>query len=354
MCHIYKNLLLLLSLLSSVSHTYAMQPSNRYQVRTVAFYNVENLFDCTDDLTTRDDDRTPNGKDQWTEPRYHLKLEHIAHVLSQIGTSITGSTPDLIGLCEIENRAVLNDLIKKDKLLYANYGIIHLDSPDERGIDVALLYKKSAFIPSDFKSHRLLIFNAEGYRDFTRDQLVVTGFLDGEKLSLIINHWPSRSGGVTKSSILRIAAAQLNKRIIDSLMQWDSTAKIISMGDLNDNPRDPSLKKVLRTTFRAQTTDTFHLFNPMERLFKKGVGSLAYRDQWHLFDQILVNNNLTPSQTQGYRLWQAQVFAPKFLTTRKGRYKGYPFRTYAGGTYTGGYSDHFPVFAFLIREASTE
>ncbi len=354
MYHIYKNLLLLLSCLLPASLIYAMQPANHYQVRTVAFYNVENLFDCTDDVATRDDDRTPNGKDQWTEPRYQLKLEHIAQVLSQIGTSVTGSAPDFIGLCEIENRAVLKDLIKNDKLLPFDYGIIHLDSPDERGIDVALLYKKSVFIPSDFKSHRLLLFNAEGYRDFTRDQLVVTGFLDGEKISLIINHWPSRSGGVTKSSILRITAAQLNKKIIDSLMQWDSTAKIISMGDLNDNPKDPSLKRVLHTTLKPQSTDTFHLFNPMEHLFKKGVGSLAYRDQWHLFDQILVNNNLIPSQTQGYRLWKVRVFAPKFLITSKGRYKGYPFRTYAGGTYTGGYSDHFPVYAFLIREIPSD
>jgi len=321
-----------------------------YQIRTIAFYNVENLFDTIDDVATRDDRRTPLGKDRWTSVRYAHKIDNLAYVISQIGILNRKSAPDLLGLCEVENRAVLQDLVEHPKLAPFNYGIVHMNSPDERGIDVALLYKKHLFIPSDFKSHRLLLFNEDGYRDYTRDQLVVSGFLDGEVFSILINHWPSRSGGEERSNSLRVLAAQRNKHIIDSLLRVDPKTKVITMGDLNDNPIDHSLKKTLGSVRLPKMADSIRLYNPMERLYRKGVGSLAYRDQWHLFDQILLNHQLLQSQYENYTFWKAQVFAPAFLITQKGRYKGYPFRTYSGGAYTGGYSDHFPVYIYVLRE----
>jgi predicted extracellular nuclease len=310
---------------------------------------VENLFDVENDSLTFDDDRTPAGKDLWTEERYHHKIENIAKVISDIGQIQVQTSPDLIGLCEIENKTVLEDLVNHPSLQNMNYRIIHFDSPDERGIDVALIYKHSAFLPTSFQSRRLLLQNEAGERDYTRDQLVVGGLLDDEQIYCIVNHWPSRSGGEQRSKPNRLAAATLNKKIIDSILKQDYSAKIISMGDLNDDPVDDSLKKILKTQGKKRKLEENTLFNPMEKLYKKGVGSLAYRDKWNLFDQLFFTANFLDQKQEGYRFWKANVFTAPYLYTQKGKYKGYPYRTYAGGNYTGGYSDHFPVYLFLIK-----
>lgn len=326
------------------------QQKKNYRIRTIAFYNVENLFDTKNDSLTFDDDRTPDGKDHWTQNRYEQKLLHISKVLSEIGANVTKTSPDIIGLCEVENKQVVTDLLKQDLLQDKNYGIIHFDSPDERGIDVALLYKKAAFIPTSFASRRLLIFDDDEQRNYTRDQLVVGGLLDNEQLYFTVNHWPSRSGGTARSKPNRIAAAKLNKRIIDSLQYLNPLAKIISMGDLNDDPIDDSLKKILKTKGEKKNVETNDLYNPMEKLYKKGIGSLAYRDHWNLFDQIYFTENFINTKKKTYRFWKAGIFNAPYLSTQKGQYKGYPFRTYSGGSYTGGYSDHFPVYMYLIQE----
>jgi len=327
------------------------QEKRTYKVRTIAFYNVENLFDIHNDSLTFDDDRTPEGKDQWTALRYQQKINHTAKVISEIGSIITNNPPDIIGLCEVENRQVVEDLMASHFIKNTNYGLVHFDSPDERGIDVAFLYNKVVFNLNTIKSHRLLIYNNEGYRDYTRDQLVVGGLLDNEDFYFIVNHWPSRSGGEARSKPYRLAAATLNKRIIDSIRRIDIDAKIISMGDYNDDPTSDSFKKILRTQKNAKKLDTLGLFNPMEKLFKKGLGSLAYRDRWNLFDQFFFTNNLVNSNSEEFRFWKAGVYNPNYLVNTTGKYKGYPFRTYAGGSYLGGYSDHFPVFMYLIKDA---
>lgn len=322
-----------------------------YKIRTIAFYNVENLFDLKNDSLTYDDDRTPEGKDRWTLSRYQKKLDHVSKVLVKIGSAISKNSPDIIGLCEIENQQVVEDLVYHKNLQDKNYGILHFDSPDERGIDVALLYKKNAFIPTSFKSQRLLLQNEEGFRDYTRDQLVVGGLLDNEQIYFIVNHWPSRSGGEARSKPNRIEAAKLNKRIIDSIIKTDANAKIISMGDLNDDPTSDSLKKILKTKGDIGKLEEKDLYNPMEKLHRKGIGSLAYRDKWNLFDQFFMTSNLISTRKESFIFWKAGVFAPNFLLDPSGRYKGYPLRTYAGGTYVGGYSDHFPVYMYLIKPA---
>ncbi|MEE9362490.1 MAG: endonuclease/exonuclease/phosphatase family protein [Cellulophaga sp.] len=342
----FKFILVFTLLYSSYSNS---QNSKNYRIRTIAFYNVENLFDIENDSTTFDDDRTPLGKDNWTLERYVQKVANISTVLSQIGHDVTKSSPDIIGLCEIENKSVLEDIIQHPELVAKNYGIVHYDSPDERGIDVALLYKKTTFTPTSFKSHRLLLFNNEGFRDYTRDQLVVGGLLEEEEFYFIINHWPSRSGGEARSRPNRIAAAKLSKRIIDSLSLLNPIAKIISMGDFNDDPINDSLKKILKTVGEKENLADGTLFNPMHLLFKKGVGSLAYRDQWFLFDQVIFSKNLAQTKDSSFRYWKAGIFNPSYLITQEGKYKGYPFRTYSGGNYTAGYSDHFPVYVYLIK-----
>ncbi|MFX0556287.1 endonuclease/exonuclease/phosphatase family protein [Maribacter sp. CXY002] len=331
-----------------IYHSYT-QTTQEYQVRTIAFYNLENLFDTKNDSLIFDDDRTPEGKDAWTKERYHNKIEHLSNVISQIGTEKSKSSPDIIGVCEVENRQVLQDLINHPNLRDKNYGIIHFDSPDERGIDVALLYLKSAFIPVAFNSHRLLLFNDDGKRNYTRDQLIVKGLLDDEKLYFLINHWPSRSGGELRSRPFRLEAARLNKRIIDSVRRQDYGAKIIVMGDFNDDPIDPSFKKILGVKGKKKKLDSTDLYGPMEEMFKKGMGSLAYRDKWNIFDQMYMSANLVLNSKQTYRFWNANIFTPSYLIDQKGKYKGYPLRTYAGGNYVGGYSDHFPVYLYLIR-----
>ncbi len=334
-------------LISFICHS---QEKQAYKVRTVAFYNVENLFDTINNPLTFDDDRTPTGKDHWNTEKYNQKLTNLSKVLSEIGADITKNSPDIIGLCEVENKQVVVDLINHPNLKNKNYGIVHFDSPDERGIDVAFLYKKAVFTPTSFKSHRLLLSNSEGFRDYTRDQLVVGGFLDNEEFYFIVNHWPSRSGGETRSKPNRMAAAKLNKRIIDSILRLDYTSKIISMGDFNDDPKDDSLKKILHIKGEKKNLDSLTLFNPMERLYKKGVGSLAYRDKWNLFDQIFFSANLLNNDNDSFSFWKAGIFNPSYLSTSQGRYKGYPYRTYAGGSYSGGYSDHFPAYIYLIKK----
>ena len=340
------------SLLLLLSIGLFAQQKKTFKVRTVAFYNVENLFDMVNDTLIYDDDHTPDGSYLWSEIRYNKKIENITKVLSEIGHETTKSSPDIIGLCEVENKSVVQDLINHPNLERKGYGIVHYDSPDDRGIDVALLYKESAFIPSSSKSHRLLLFDEDGKRDYTRDQLVVSGFLDEEDFHFIVNHWPSRRGGESKSQPLRIKAAQLTKRIIDSLQFQNPEAKIIVMGDLNDDPNNANLKKILRTKGKPKKMDSLSLFNPMEKLFKKGAGTLAYRDKWNLFDQFVLTPNLINDRKETYTFWKAGIYNPKYLQNSSGQYKSYPFRTYVGTTYQGGYADHFPVYLYLIKEGN--
>ena len=343
---ISKHLFLIFFLVSNVAQS---QKEDRYSIRTIAFYNVENLFDTVNDTLYFDDEMTPEGNYNWTLNRYRLKITHIAEVISKIGQSITRTCPDIVGLCEVENLKVIKDLVNHPLLRPHGFNIIHYDSPDERGIDVALIYKDARFIPISFKSHRLLIFNDSDQRDYTRDQLVVGGLLEGEELYIIVNHWPSRSGGEARSRPYRKAAARLNRRIIDSVLRLNIDAKIISMGDLNDNPTDSSIKNTL-TSSEKENSKSIALFNPMESLYNIGDGSLAYRDQWSLFDQILISKNLINENSNSYTFWKAGVYHPSFLRIKTGNYKGYPFRTLVAGRYTGGYSDHFPVYAFLIKK----
>ncbi|WP_289037409.1 endonuclease/exonuclease/phosphatase family protein [uncultured Zobellia sp.] len=337
-------LLLLLFALGGYS-----QEDKLYKIRTVAFYNFENLFDTENDTLIFDDDRTPEGKDNWTLERYNKKVDHLSRVLSEIGLNTSKTSPDIIGICEVENRKVIEDVIHHPNLISRDYGIVHYDSPDERGIDVALLYKKSVFLPTSSASHRLLLINDDDERNYTRDQLIVGGLLDDEQFYFMVNHWPSRSGGEARSKPNRMAAAKLSKRIIDSVQRLDADAKIISMGDFNDDPTNDSFKKILKTKGKANKLDSLGLYNPMEKLYKKGIGSLAYRDKWNLFDQIFFTQNLLRPKERFYKFWKAKVFNAPYLITKKGQYKGYPKRTYAGGSYTGGYSDHFPVYIYLIK-----
>ena len=330
------------------------QEKKEYKIVTVAFYNLENLFDTEDDPLTFDDDRTPEGKDHWTEEIYRDKLRNMAFAISRIGTEKAKIPPVLLGVCEVENRKVLEDLVKEPILAGYDYGIIHYDSPDQRGIDVALLYQKEFFAPKNSASHELLIFDSfdPKKRIYTRDQLVVSGLLNGEEIHVLVNHWPSRSGGAAASSYRREKAAFLNKKIIDSLQRKDPYAKIITMGDFNDDPSDKSLRSILGAKPSKENLEIKDLYNPMAAFSKKGIGSSAYRDGWNLFDQIILSRPFLEKDYSSYQFYQAKIGNENHLITTSGQYKGYPFRSFGYGGYTGGYSDHFPVYIYLIKEST--
>lgn len=344
----YKHILLLLVFTTTI----ALGQKKDYKVATIAFYNVENLFDYERDMSIDDSDWTPEGRNNWTQEYYEDKLLKLSRVISEIGTDVAGAPPAVIGLAEVENRRVLEDLVNQPALKKYNYGIVHYDSPDKRGIDVALLYRKNIFQVTGHESHELLIYDPADAtrRIYTRDQLLVSGMLDGEKMSFIVNHWPSRSGGEKRSRPGRESAAALNVKIIDSLFNEDPYAKVITMGDLNDDPTNTSVKKVLKAKASRENLNMKELYNPMEDMHKRGLGTLAYRDGWNLFDQMIMTTELAKKgDYASYRLHKAAIYNPAYLQTPRGQYKGYPFRMFANG-YTGGYSDHFPVYLILIKE----
>jgi hypothetical protein len=322
-----------------------------FKAGIVAFYNLENLFDTINTEGVDDEDFTPAGLNRWTSERYIIKINKLAEAISRIGEDdgIKGG-PAVLGVSEIENRSVLQDLISHPLLKASNYQIVHYDSPDLRGVDVALLYQPRFFRVTSSASPELVIFDENKVRVYTRDQLVVTGLFDGEKVSFIVNHWPSRSSGESVTKPRRNEAATLTRHLTDSLLSIDKDAKIVIMGDLNDDPVNESLRKYLKASDDPDKLKDGELFNCMYPLFKKGIGSLYYRDGMNLFDQIIVSRGLLGKEYASYRFYTARVFNKPFLVQQDGQYKDYPLRTYVGTTFQGGYSDHFPVYILMVRE----
>jgi len=340
---------------STSTHTAVHQPVEKqqsYEIRTIAFYNLENLFDTIND-PDKLDERSPIMEMKANRGKaYRNKVKNMAKVLVQIGAKEAKAPPALIGVSEIENRKVLEDLLETEYFKNLPYGIIHYDSQDPRGIDVALLYNKRYFKPIRSHSENLRLFDA-GNRVYTRDQLLVSGLLDGQMIHIIVNHWPSRRGGEKKSRPLRMAAAKYNLKMIDSLQKIYINPLIISMGDLNDDPINASLKQILHATGVKSEVKPGGLYNPMEDMFRRGLNTLGYRDNINLFDQILLTSPALPKSKEDYKTWKfykAGIYNPKYLITPSGKYKGYPYRSFSGGSFTGGYSDHFPVYVYLIRE----
>jgi endonuclease/exonuclease/phosphatase family metal-dependent hydrolase len=275
----------------------------------------------------------------------------MARVVAEIGSDMSKNAPAILGVGEVENRQVLVDLVNQPQLLSKDYGIVHYDSPDTRGIDVALLYQKAIFRPITTSVHELRIIDDLSKRRVrTRDQLLVSGMLEEDLLHIIVNHWPSRRGGEARSRPRRIAAAKLSKRLIDSLQSKDPYAKVILMGDFNDNPDNASIKTVLKAGLERDTVGFKGLYNPYEKMYKQGFGTTGYRDVWSLFDQILLTKPLLERDFSSYRFYKAGIFNKLYLTQQSGRYKAYPFRSFAEGRFTDGFSDHFPVYIYLIKQ----
>jgi endonuclease/exonuclease/phosphatase family metal-dependent hydrolase len=327
--------------------------AKKFQIRTIAFYNLENLFDTIND-PQKLDERSPimDIKPKNRAKAYWAKIENMAKVVSEIGLEKSKTSPAIIGVAEVENRSVLEDLIANDHLKGKNYGIIHYESPDVRGIDVALLYQKRYFKPINHKSYELVLYKDNGDRKHTRGQLLVTGMLDDEMIHIIVNHWPSRSGGEQRSRAGREKAAALNVKIINELKEQYPNPKVIIMGDLNDDPTNTSVRKIIGAKSKKSNLKEGDIYNPMADMHRRGINTLAYRDNLNLFDQIMLSSPLVTDKKDysTYKLYKANVFSKKYLTNKKGRYKGYPFRSWSGNRFTGGYSDHFPVYVYMLKE----
>lgn len=309
---------------------------------TIAFYNLENLFDTVDDPETLDDDFTPEGRKKWNEKRYSKKLKKLSAAIVKIGVDETAKPPSIVGIAEVENYQVVNDLVSTKSLKDHHYGIVHYDSPDERGIEVALLYRKDDFHVLSSESYPVMLYDEEGRRDYTRDILLVKGELRGTLIYCLVNHWPSRRAGTEETQDKRIKAATRAQEVITDILTKDSEANIVIMGDFNDNPNNTSVKQHLVTR---------DFYNPYESLFDKGRGTATRDKEWYLFDQIIFSKNFF-NENKNLVFREANIFNEYFLKSWKGKRKGSPFRTYIGKWHQGGYSDHFPVYITLEKRST--
>jgi len=355
-----KSLLTIISF-SLITSIFAQAPqldkNKQYEVAGIGFYNLENLFDTLVDPDTNkilQEDFTPFGKKNFNSERYFKKLDKLSEVISKLGTKYIPDGLAILGVSEIENKAVLEDLAATKILKSRNYQVVHHESPDARGIDVGLMYN-----PKYFKVLNSKAFHLDSYKDGdstktfrTRDQILVTGLLNGERIHVIVAHWPSRRGGEKRSAPRRIAAGELAKSITDSILSAEPSAKIVFMGDLNDDPVDVSVKETLNTVNKIKKVKEGTLYNPMETFYKNGIGTLAWRGAWNLFDQLIVSPDLVSKTNNfdSFRFYKAVVYNKEFLKNSTGSYKGYPHRTYVGPNFINGYSDHFPVFMLLVKE----
>lgn len=315
----------------------------------VAFWNVENLYDTINDPAVNDEEFLPGAKNAWTSQRYQTKLTNTAHVILQMNK---GVGPDILGMAEVENRRVLEDLTTTTAMKKQKYGIVHYDSPDQRGIDVALIYKTKSF--TVLSSTHVPVPLPKGEKDSvaprpTRDILVVRGVLNKkDTICILVNHWPSRLGGKELSDPKRMAAAATVRSIVDSLYRLYPSAEIISVGDYNDEPADKSMNSLYNNALANRPYGAFApiFSNLMDSIKASGDGTHYYKKEKSCLDQILVTPNLQEKRT--YYVTSAAIFKPEWIFAEV--YKGdglSPKRTWAGSRYIGGYSDHLPVYVIL-------
>ncbi len=330
---------------------FSVAQEKKYNVAVVAFYNLENLFDTINDPDKNDEDFTPTGAYGYTPQVYKDKLGKLERVLSELGTE---SSPDgfaFCGVAEVENRKVLEDLVAQPLLKERHLKIVHYSSPDERGIDVGLLYNPKYFKVKHSESLFVKLESNSSKPYYTRDVLWVSGDFLGEMVHVFVNHWPSRRGGEEASAPARAAAAAVSKHIIDSLMAIDPNTKVVLMGDLNDDPVSPSVTQVIGAVGKAKEVNAGGMFNPWVDFYKKGIGTLAYNDSWNIFDQIIISSGWLSNTQPGFFYKDAHIFNKQYMVTKTGKYKGYPMRTFDGNIYIGGYSDHFPTYCVMLKEA---
>lgn len=379
-------LLFFVSALVTVCFTLKAQQQPQYISAVAGFYNLENLYDTVNNTSINDEEFLPNSEKKYNTERYRAKLNNMAKVIAGIGTDANPDGLALLGVVEIENDTVLMDLITTEALFKRGYKFVEYPSSDARGIDVGLIYSPKYFTVKESFAHHVEL--PDHY--VTRDILIVKGDLVGEDVYVVINHWPSRrgsSGSVYREDELyfrtrqwesqqsvqvsnnarvannaqfsgedlsrpnRVAAAKTCKLIVDSLQQANPGAKIIIMGDLNDNPTDISVTDALNAKADIEKVSTGGIYNPFTNYLSKGFGTLAFNGKWNLFDQVMFTQPwLDKKQTNGWFLYSAHIYYRDFLIEHGGDYKGYPKRSWAGNTWNDGYSDHLPVYTVLVRQ----
>ncbi len=353
---------LLTFLLTSLLILPACGKSGSGRSYVIGFYNLENLFDTYDDPAKNDQEFLPDGKNEWTEAKYSKKLHNMARVIRAMKTD-NGRWHTILGVSEIENRLVLEDLVVEPAIIEANYQIVHYDGPDRRGVDVALLYKPEEFtilesqsIPFSFEGTKVAITLDQAEQDYfrTRDILMVRGLIEGEMFAFYVTHLPSRIGG--KGSDLRSLGAEIIYNDAMLKMKEHPGIKIVVMGDMNDDPFNESMEVWLHGRENLEEVGEEDFYNPFYSMLNDGYGSLCYQGVWSIFDQILVNYNMAkaPEGTLHLRRivqdkYHGRVFKKPFMTTQKGQYKDYPFRTFSNGAFINGFSDHYPTYIVISK-----
>ncbi|TPE46169.1 endonuclease/exonuclease/phosphatase family protein [Pontibacter mangrovi] len=345
MRHGIKTLFLFFTILTLTGCSRLPITSKNGKLYTIAFYNTEKLFDTQNDPETDDDAFTPDGEMQWTQERYDLKIKNIASVIAGIGDN---GGPAVIGLSEIENRQVLEDLISAAPLHRAGYSIVHQEMADRQGLDLALLYKPKLFKPTATQYIKV-DFGEKGFA--SRDILQVKGELRGQLVTIYVNHWPARSRRARQEdSRLRAAAATL-RREIDKQQKADPNVKIIVLGDFDAEPGDAVLEQTLKATGRPNPAFQEELFNTHYLSSVNGFGSYVYRGDFQMLDQIMVSKAMIdPQEGLEYVRGSAKIYDPITIKYTLGKFKEAPKSTYSGTVYLGGYSDHFPVFIQVRRK----
>lgn len=339
--------LIIFFLFVCIINTHAQE--KKYNIACIGFYNLENLFDTLDQKNI-DEEFLPDGLNHYTGTVYLDKLQKLADVVSLIGTDESVDGLALIGCSEIENRSVLEALVSQPKLASRNYKIVHYDSPDERGVDVGLLYNPKYFTPVYSEPLNVNLTGLSASDRPTRDILFVAGELKGEMIYVFVNHWPSRRGGEEATAPLRKKAATVCRAKADSVLRVHPDAKIIIMGDLNDDPTDESVAQVIGARSDQSRAKTTGFYNPWMDYYKEGIGTLAYRDSWNLFDQILISSDWLNKNPGSFFFHKAKIFSRPWMLESKGQYTGYPKRTYSNNKYIGGYSDHLPTYIVFLKE----
>ncbi|MBK0403799.1 endonuclease/exonuclease/phosphatase family protein [Adhaeribacter sp. BT258] len=332
---------LLASALFSCQKTPSTTPAAAPKEISVAFYNLENLFDTEDDPNKDDQEFLPTSESQWTPERYQQKLTSLASVIEKLGDA---DGPEILGVCEIENRKVLEDLAAQPALLPRNYRVIHFEGPDVRSIDVALFYKEGVFQPIEQTPIPVILPNAT---EKTRDILKVKGILNGDTILILVNHWPSKRGGAEESDPKRAAAAKTAREIVDQEQIKNQKAKILLMGDFNDTPDSKAITETLNANKNAEAEPYRQLFNAFAQMAEDKKGSYYYKGEWDMIDQMMLSKSLLTGKKLHYLPNSATIFNDERITEKEGKFAGAPLRTYAGKKYLGGYSDHFPVYIKL-------
>jgi len=310
-----------------------------HEIMTMAFYNVENLFDIYDDPKSNDNQFLPSSDKKWTAERYSEKLRNLAKVFSALATE-ANDAPDIIGLVEVENRQVILDLIGQMKSINAKYEVVHEDSPDARGIDVGFIFNKEVFT---YESHEnLRVYFESDPKIKTRDILYVKGNVNGESLHIFVNHWSSRRDGEKETEFKRLACARVVKSKIAQIQSREKEANILLMGDFNDYPDNKSLVEVIGADNSGKETSFYNLASARHR---KGEGTYNYRGNWGMLDQIILSNALKQDNVFQLKTADIQILKENWMLYQHPKYKDFrPNRSYGGPNYYGGYSDHLPVF----------